>query len=87
MKNSKEIRTCISCRRKDNKYNLTRIVKSKENGVVVDLKHNIEGRGAYICKDQNCFNKMVKNKALVRALKINIEEEKYNEIRGVMFDR
>ncbi len=87
MRNSKETRTCISCRKKDNKHNLVRIVNSKENGITVDTKQNLEGRGVYICKDEKCFDKLIKNKALSRALKINIGEEKYKEIRGVMFDR
>ena len=87
MKNSKETRTCIACRKKDYKYNLVRIVNSKETGITVDFKQNLEGRGAYICKDKECFDRLLKTKALSRALKTNIEEEKYKEIRGVVFDR
>ncbi len=87
MKNSKETRTCIACRKKEYKYNLIRIVNSKENGITVDFKQNLEGRGAYICKKEECFDRMLKSKALVRALKTNIEQEKYKEIRGVVFDR
>lgn len=87
MKNSKETRTCISCRKKDYKYNLVRIVNSKENGITVDLKYNLQGRGAYICKEKECFEKLLKSKALSRALKTNIEQEKFKELRGVVFDR
>lgn len=87
MKNSKETRTCIACRKKDNKYNLVRIINSNECGIMVDKKQNAEGRGAYICKNEECFNKIIKTKALSKVFKINISEEKYNEIRGVMLDR
>lgn len=87
MKNSKETRTCIACKKKDNKQNLIRIVNSKKNGIIVDLNQTIEGRGAYICKEKDCLDKMIKNKALSRAFKINIQEENYDKIRGVMFDR
>ena len=87
MKNSKETRTCVTCRKKDSKYNLLRIVNSKESGIAVDFKQNLKGRGAYICKSQECFDRLLKSKALSRALKTNIEQEKYKELRGVVFDR
>lgn len=87
MKNSKETRTCVTCRKKGYKYNLLRIVNSKESGIAVDFKQNLKGRGAYICKSQECFDRLLKSKALSRALKTNIEQEKYKELRGVVFDR
>lgn len=87
MKNSKETRTCIACRKKTDKQELLRIVNSKETGITVDFAQKLDGRGAYICKNETCFDKIVKNKALSRALKTNIEEGKYKEIRGVVFDR
>lgn len=86
MKNSKETRTCIGCRKKDNKYNLIRIV-NLENEITIDENQSLCGRGAYICKNEECLNKLIKNKKLLKALKINISDEKYNELRGVMLDR
>lgn len=87
MKNSKNTRTCIACRKKAEKQELLRIVNSKETGITVDFNQKLEGRGAYICKNEACFDKIIKTKALSRALKTNIEEGKYKEIRGVVFDR
>ncbi len=87
MKNNKETRTCIACRNKNNKSNLIRIVNTIDNGVVIDFKQDLQGRGAYICKNKECFDKMEQRKILSKALKINIGKEKYNELRGVMFDR
>ena len=86
MKNSKETRTCIGCRKKFNKYELVRLVDF-ENKIIVDEKQKIKARGAYICKNEECFDKMIKNKRLQRALKKTICEKEYNEIRGVIFDR
>ena len=85
MKNSKETRTCVGCRKKFNKNDLIRIVNINKE-VTVDLKQKIMARGAYICKNQECFEKAIKNKSLNKALKTYISEDKYNEIRGVMFD-
>ena len=86
MKNSKETITCIGCRKKDNKYNLIRIV-SLEKGISIDKNQSAGGRGAYICRNEECLNKLIKNKKILKALKINISDEKYNELRGVMLDR
>lgn len=87
MKNNKETRTCIGCRNKSYKQEFIRIVNSKSEGVVIDFKQKKEGRGAYICKKEECFEKARKKKILSKALKTNIDDNKYNELRGVMFDR
>ena len=44
------------------------------------------GRGAYVCKDIECFNKIIKKNRLKSALKKNIDNKKYEELRGVIFD-
>lgn len=87
MKNSKETRTCVSCRNKDNKYNLIRIIYSKEERVQIDLNQNLEGRGAYICKKEECLDKLIKQRKLEKALKIKISNEEYEKLRGVMLDK
>lgn len=86
MKNSKLTRTCIGCRAKKQKQEFIRIV-NHEGKVKVDIKQNLEGRGAYICKDIKCFEKVEKGNKLKNALKINVENKKYEEIRGVIFDK
>lgn len=79
MKNSKEIRTCIGCRKKDNKHNLIRIVK-KNKELVIDVNQKAQSRGAYICKKEECLNRVLRNKSL----KLNINEENLKEIRGMI---
>lgn len=79
MKNSKETRTCIGCRKKDNKHNLIRIAV-KDNKYTIDINQKAEGRGTYICKSEDCLNKNLKNKSL----KLNIDEEKLNILRGII---
>lgn len=78
---------CIGCRSKKTKQELIRIVCNKENQISVDLKQKMDGRGAYICKNEECFEKVQKGKRLKNALKTNIDNKKYEEIRGVIFDR
>ena len=60
MKNKCLTRTCISCRAKKDKKELIRIVKNKDGVIKVDLSQRLEGRGAYICDNIICFDKMQK---------------------------
>lgn len=87
MKNKCLTRTCISCREKKNKKELIRIVKNKNGEISVDCKQKLEGRGAYICKNDTCFDKMQKGNRLKSALKTSVDNKKYEELRGVIFDR
>ena len=63
-----------------------RIVNNKELGIVVDKNSKLEGRGTYICKSEDCLNKVIKSKKLERALKGKIGEEVYNKLRGVIIE-
>ena len=72
-------RTCIVCRQKKDKNQMTRIVCDGEN-VLIDNEKKQKGRGAYICKDEKCLNMLIKNKSLNRIFKKNISLEKYEEV-------
>ena len=63
-----------------------RIVNNKELGIVVDKNSKLEGRGTYICKSEDCLNKVIKSKKLERALKGKIGEEVYNKLKGVIIE-
>ena len=80
MKNSKETRTCIGCKNKNNKNNLIRIMYTKDQTIALDLNQKAGGRGMYICKNQLCLDKALKNKTL----KLNIDNENLEKLRGVM---
>lgn len=86
MKNKKLIRTCIGCRKKKEKYDLIRIIKNTNGEFVVDLSGRMEGRGAYICKNEECLKKAEKSNRLKTALKSNVENNVYEKLRGVIFD-
>ena len=55
-------RTCIGCNTKKDKKDLIRIVKNKNEEIKVDLTGKMDGRGTYICKQEECLNKAIKNK-------------------------
>ncbi|MDD2446092.1 MAG: YlxR family protein [Tissierellia bacterium] len=80
------LRKCISCGQSRPKKELIRIVKNKDNDVLVDLSGKVNGRGAYICASKECFEEAVKTKKLSRSLEIDITEEVYDKLREVIDD-
>lgn len=68
-------RTCLACRQKTDKRRLTRIVRTSE-GVVVDATGKKNGRGGYLCDQQPCWDKAIKNRGLLnRALLTEVSDE------------
>ena len=80
-------RTCMGCNKKKDKKDLIRIVKNKDNIINVDKTGKLEGRGAYICDNIECLEKVIKSKRLERVLEIKIDDEIYNNLRGVICDK
>ena len=80
-------RTCMACNQKKDKKELLRIVKNKDNQILVDLTGKQEGRGAYICKNIDCLEKVIKSKRLEKSLEIKISQEIYESIRGVILGK
>ena len=68
-------RTCVACRRKLDKRRLTRIVRSVEDGVVVDPSGKQNGRGSYLCDDRDCWDKVLSSRLLDKALQTEVSEE------------
>ena len=73
-------RMCIACKEKKDKKALIRIVKSKDDVISLDFTGKAAGRGAYICNDINCINKLVKGKLLNKAFEMSIADETYQRI-------
>ncbi|MBP3255879.1 MAG: YlxR family protein [Clostridia bacterium] len=77
-------RTCIGCNEVKNKNDLIRIVKDKEGNIFVDKTGKANGRGAYICNNIECLEKMIKTKKLERTFEVTISPEIYEKLRGEM---
>lgn len=75
-----KLRMCIVCREQSDKKELLRIVKNKNGEIFVDKTGKANGRGAYICKDKECFSKLCKGKHLNKAFKCNVPQEVYEKI-------
>ncbi len=77
----------MGCNEKKDKNRLIRIVKNKDNEISIDKTGKMEGRGAYICDDVNCLEKVIKSKRLEKVLDIKISDEIYESLRGVILDK
>ncbi|MCY6356637.1 RNase P modulator RnpM [Clostridium sp. ZS2-4] len=75
-------RMCTGCSEMKPKKELLRIVKNKENEITVDLTGKKPGRGAYICKDVECFKVAVKSKRLEKNLGTKISDEIYDRLKS-----
>lgn len=80
-------RTCMGCNEKKEKNQLIRIVKNKENEITIDKTGKKEGRGAYICDDEKCLEKLIKSRRLEKVFEMTISQEIYESLRGVILDR
>lgn len=79
-------RTCTVCNTKGEKKDFIRIVRNKQMEVSIDLTGKAAGRGAYICKDLQCLEKLIKTKRLEKIFETKIENELYENLRGVIID-
>ena len=84
MQKKKPERTCIVCKTQREKNDLLRIVKSKEGIIEPDITGKKNGRGAYICKNEDCLNKLIKTKKLEKVFEKEISLELYEDIRSLI---
>ncbi len=68
------VRTCVVCRTSADKRSLTRLVRA-ETGVVVDPTGKLNGRGAYLCANDSCWQRAVSTGVLEKALRATLTEE------------
>jgi hypothetical protein len=68
------IRTCIVCHEKNSKRALIRLVRTGQ-GVQVDLSGKLEGRGAYLCDRESCWDRALSGDLLGRALRVSLTAE------------
>ncbi len=76
------LRTCVACRTTEAKRALIRLVRVAEGEVVVDPTGKLNGRGAYLCPQQSCWQKAFKTGALARALKTTLNAESLSALQA-----
>lgn len=73
------VRECISCGKKRPKHEFLRIVKGKD-GVFYDASAKADGRGAYVCPDEACLERLVQQKRLNRAFRGAVDASVYEAV-------
>lgn len=73
-------RTCVACRQMQDKRQLCRVVRTPAGEMLLDEGGRMAGRGAYVCKNQVCLQKVFKSRALERALKKALPDELKEEL-------
>lgn len=82
MQKKTPMRRCLGCMEMKPKIELVRVVKNKEGEVLLDLRGKAPGRGAYICKDEECFAKARKAKRFEREFSMQIPDTVYDQMEA-----
>ncbi len=75
------LRMCLGCGEMKPKRELIRVVKNKDGELFLDLTGKQNGRGAYICKNAECFAKAKKARRFEHKLESAIPEEVYERLQ------
>lgn len=73
------MRTCIACRQEKPKKELIRVVKFGDD-ISLDITGKANGRGAYVCNDQECIAKLKKGKLLNKVFSCQVSDQTYDRI-------
>ena len=69
------MRMCVGCREMKEKRELIRIVRTPEGTAVLDSTGKRSGRGAYVCRQEECLKRSIKQRQLERQLEITLTPE------------
>ena len=69
------MRMCVGCREMKPKRELIRVVRSPEGEVSIDPVGKKPGRGAYVCRQQACLSRAIRQKQLERQLEVTLTPE------------
>lgn len=76
------VRQCLGCGEPREKKELIRVVRSPEGELSIDLTGKKSGRGAYICRSVECFNKAKKARRFEKNFQMAIPEEIYLKLEA-----
>lgn len=74
------MRQCIGCGEMKTKKEMIRILRTEEEGIILDTTGRKNGRGAYVCPNAECLKKARKTKGLERSFKMAVSEEIYDSL-------
>ena len=74
------MRQCVGCGSMKTKKEMMRVLKTAEEGIILDTTGKKNGRGAYLCVSMECVQMARKNKGLERSFKMSIPNEVYDNL-------
>ena len=74
------LRQCVGCGEMKSKKEMIRVLKTEEEGFVLDSTGKKNGRGAYICRSAECLKAAKKTKGLDRSFKMAVSDEIYDSL-------
>lgn len=74
------LRQCIGCGEMKSKKEMLRVLRTEDQGIILDTTGRKNGRGAYICPNPECMQKARKSKGLDRAFKMPVPDEIYDSL-------
>jgi len=80
------MRRCLGCGVSKPKRELIRIVRTGAGEIFVDPTGKANGRGAYLCRDEQCLQKAVRSRKLEKAFEAPIPDDVKKELSGRICD-
>ena len=85
LKNKKvPVRRCVGCQEMKSKKEMIRVIRTAEGEFSLDTTGKKNGRGAYVCRCNECLEKAIKSKGLERSFKQKIPAEVYEILKKEM---
>jgi predicted RNA-binding protein YlxR (DUF448 family) len=73
-------RTCVACRKVSPKRELIRLVRISDGSVEVDTSGKKAGRGAYLCRAQECWELGLKGGRLEYTLRTTLTQDNREQL-------
>ena len=69
------VRRCVGCQEMKEKKEMIRVIRTQEGEFLLDATGKKNGRGAYLCPNEECLKKAIRAKGLERSLKTAVPKE------------
>ena len=73
-------RTCVACRKVKAKGELIRLVRTADGNISIDTAGKRSGRGAYLCRTQECWEVCSKSSRLEHALRTTLNPDNREQL-------
>ena len=75
------MRMCVGCRESKPKRELIRVVRAPDGTVSMDPGGKKPGRGAYVCRQESCLIRAIRQKQLERQLEVQLTDDVAEALR------